>query len=257
MPTTTPSDAGVANWLPLVALAAMALLGLAMLLFGRVIHRAVLALIGVGVGLVVGGELARQFNFHPLLGGAALALTLGILGIVLARLFWAVVAAAFAVCLVAGATVGDQMRAEVEANPALKAAVEQGPLQASKEARQAVQAAVNHAVQKRSTVATVSAAVAALVGLVIGFFLPRAAVVVLTSLIGAAMLASAVGAGAVFLFHQPSERNSLAITIGFCAVLLLGLVVQSIAEIRSRRSEEESQEQEPAEPKRKTPAKAE
>ncbi len=253
MPTTMPTVAGLASWLPLLALVAAAMLGLAMLLLGRVVHRAVLGLVGAAAGLVLGGGLAKQLNFHPLLGGAVLAIALGILGVVLARVFWAVVAAALAASLVAGATYGEQMRTELEKHPALAASADRGAVQAVRDAGQAVQAAGESAWQKRSTTALASAAAAALAAMAVGWFLPRATVVVLTSLIGAALTCAAVGAAVVFHFGLSLQQHPVAVAVCFGVLLLLGLVAQVFGEVRSRGKGEEPDEETPAEMKKTAP----
>jgi len=64
-------------------------LGLLLLLWGRSLHRIFLGLVGAGVGYLVGGMLAGMMNLNPLIGQAAIGLTLAVVFFIAARLIWA------------------------------------------------------------------------------------------------------------------------------------------------------------------------
>jgi hypothetical protein len=64
-------------------------LGPLLILWGRVLSRPVLALAGVGIGLVLAPSLARQFGIDPTLAAVLVAVIFAAVGAVAARLIWA------------------------------------------------------------------------------------------------------------------------------------------------------------------------
>lgn len=79
--------------------AGLLLIGVALVLWGRRLARLAAALVGVGIGVLLAGPLAGAMNIRFLWAALLLAVVLGLLGIVLARLIWALTAAGL---LVAG-----------------------------------------------------------------------------------------------------------------------------------------------------------
>jgi len=78
------------------ATAAAIATGAAILLWGRIIHRALLVVIGFFAGVFAGGAIALQIGLNPIIGQAVGAFVLAIVGLVCARVIWAVLVAATA-----------------------------------------------------------------------------------------------------------------------------------------------------------------
>ena len=93
MPTSLPSDpfAALGGWL-LVATLGTLVLGAGLLLWGRVVHRILLLGVLAAVGLVLGGSLAGRFGLETWAGRLIAAVVTGLLGFLLARAIWSVVA---------------------------------------------------------------------------------------------------------------------------------------------------------------------
>ena len=112
MPTTMPGDLESIRML-VEAVRSMAtvvvvpiavgagLVGLALLLWGRILHRAALVLIAFPMGMGLGAILAEQIHVNVWLGVFAVAVTLTILVIVLARVVWALLAGFWLACFAA------------------------------------------------------------------------------------------------------------------------------------------------------------
>ena len=108
-------------WPALVVAVSALGVGVALLLWGRILHRAALALVGAAAGLAVGGSLAAAISVEPLVGRLVGAVALGLLGLVAARIVWAVLAGSLTgvsaawvmarLVEVDSAAVGDKVRA--------------------------------------------------------------------------------------------------------------------------------------------------
>jgi len=233
MPTTIPSDWSTLGTTWLVgAIAAGVLVGLVMLLWGRLFHRALLVLLAAGVGLALGGRFGPQIAVSAWLAQLASAVTLGVLALVLARLAWSVLAglhtSVMAVVVVAVWVLGVSLAATQPATGT-------GPAEYLRTVQQDARALwANHALA-----ANLTAILAGLSGAVAAFLLPRATVICMTSVLGAALLLTAGGLIVATWFPDlladplASNRTVLAGLIG--GVLLLGLLFQMIGEIRARR----------------------
>ena len=238
-------------WLPAV-MTAVAVVGVAMLLWGRLLHRGLLVLLAAGAGLVLGGHYGRQIGLNVLLGQLAGAISLGLLGLVLARLVWAVMAgvhvAAVAAGLVAALYLGVQL-APVATQPAMG-----GDLVAhGRAAVEHLAAALTKDDLVTLNVAMISAGVA---GLIVAFLLPRAAVVVMTSLLGAGLLSVPL-AVATRLWVPPLDRRDVALGITG-GLLVVGVLFQVAGAMRGRRKgQEEDDEQAEGKTRRKAPSEAE
>jgi len=200
-------------------------LGLAILLWGRHLHRALLVLIAFPMGMGLGAILADKIQLNTWLGVLAVAISLTILVIVLARVVWALLAGLWLAGVAAGVAgmlalgsiaVTTQPGWNPNAQALAQAAWNAGPL--------------------AITAAGVGAGVA---GLILGLFLPRATVIVVTSMIGASLLSDAVltltsmGAPAFLNRMLASPWLLTGISVG---ILLLGIVYQSIGEVRAKRA---------------------
>ncbi len=241
MPTTMPAaiqpladlfnraiDGLIAQGTTVMVLVAVGvgLLGVAMLLWGRILHRAVLVLIAFPMGMGLGAILAEWLKLNVWLGVFPTAVTLTIMVIVLARVVWALLAgfwlAIFAAVLTGLLLLGDL-------SPATQPGWNPTPIDLARSAW-----AVNN-------LALVAAFVGAgVAGLILGLFLPRATVIAVTSMIGASILSdSAVwltGLWAPNLLARMAESQWLT-TSAFVGVLLLGILYQSVREVRAKRAE--------------------
>jgi hypothetical protein len=213
------------------------LVGLALLLWGRILHRAVLVLIAFPMGMGLGSILADRFDLNAWLWLTvfSVAVTLTILVIVLARVVWALLAglwlAVFAASLTAWLMLGD-----------LTPATQSGWDPTMGSLAQSAWAVGSLAI----TAASVGAGVA---GLILGLFLPRATVIAVTSMLGATLVG-----GAVLKLTDLLAPNLLArmaasqwlMTGIFAGVLLLGILHQSIREVRAKRAEAKSDDDDDA-----------
>ncbi len=208
----------------------VSLVGVAMLLWGRVLHRAVLVLIAFPMGMGLGAILAERLGLNVWLGVFAVAVTLTILVIVLARVVWALLAglwlAVFATVLTGWLVLGDLTPATQPGwNPTMESLARSawavGSLQI--------------------TAAGVGAGVA---GLILGLFLPRATVIAVTSMLGASLLSDAAlkltGMAAPGALARMQASPLLTAGI-FAGVVLLGILYQSIREVRAKRAEAKAQ----------------
>lgn len=253
MPTTMPTDIeslkalleGIAALgtaaLVLITIGA-GLVGLALLLWGRVLHRAVLALIAFPMGMGLGAILADQIHLNTWLGALTGAITLTILVIVLARVVWALLAGLWLGALAA-------MIAGILCLGDITPATQPGWNPTYQSLAQAAWDAGNLAI----TAAGVGAGVA---GLILGLFLPRATVIAVTSMLGASLLFDAVltltGLWAPSFLDRMLANPLLTMGIG-AGVMLLGVIHQSIGEVRAKRARAAADEDEAPADIRKPP----
>jgi len=201
------------------------LVGLALLLWGRVVHRAVLVLIAFPMGMGLGAILAERIELSIWLGALTGAVTLTILVIVLARVVWALLAglwlAALAAAIAGVLCLGDITPAT---QPVWNTTCQS--------LAQSAWGAGNLAI----TAAGVGAGVA---GLILGLFLPRATVIAVTSMLGASLLSGAAlrltGLWAPSFLARILASPLLTMGVG-AGVLLLGVIYQSIGEVRADRA---------------------
>jgi hypothetical protein len=208
------------------------LVGLALLLWGRILHRAVLVLIAFPMGMGLGAILAEQLGLNAWLWLTvfSVAVTLTILVIVLARVVWALLAglwlAIFAASLTAWLMLGDLTPATQPGWDPTMGSLAQSAW----------------AVGGLAVVAALAGAGVA--GLILGLFLPRATVIAVTSMLGATLVGGAVlkltGLLAPNLLARMAANQWLTTGI-FAGVLLLGILHQSIREVRAKRAEAQAQ----------------
>jgi hypothetical protein len=217
------------NTVTIMLAAGVGLVGLALLLWGRIVHRAALVLIAFPMGMGLGAILADRVELNVWLGVFAVAVTLTILVIVLARVVWALLAglwlAVFAAAVTGWFMLGDLTpSAQPGWNPTMESLIRSawdvGSLQI--------------------TAAGVGSGVA---GLILGLFLPRATVIAVTSMLGATIL----GVAALKLTGMAApgalagmQANPPLTTGIFAGVLLLGILYQSVREVRAKRAEAEA-----------------
>ena len=235
MPTNVPSEtlAALGAW-ALLGLAVAVAMGLGLLLWGRLLHRGLLVIVAAITGLVLGGTFSPQIGLDPILGRLGAAVALGLLGLVLARAVWAALAGA----VVAAVTFA------IVSVVVLHVPLPQVPPGTAQDVparyKAATTQAVAEAMDRRNPlllVATVGAGVAAVVG---GFLLPRATVIVMTSLLGSSLLMAAGSFAAMTwlpsLLMGGSPRAPQILNGIAAGLLVLGIGFQTFAEFRSGRS---------------------
>ena len=206
--------------------------GLALLLWGRILHRAALALVGAAVGLALGGGLAAAISVEPLLGRMVGAVVLGLLGLVAARIVWALLAggltgagAAWVMAwLVAGDSpaVGDKV-------PVAQTATDQAFAEWFKTNWETAFVCLGTVWEKHTAMVVLVLAPAVAVPLIICLIRPRLGRICMTSLLGAGAIVFALLFGASRI--QPSLWQAALVhglwLAGACAVLTIaGLVFQ-------------------------------
>lgn len=241
MPTTMPGDLeslrmlveavrSLATVVVVPIAVGAGLVGLTLLLWGRILHRAVLVLIAFPIGMGLGAILAERLGLSVWLGVFSVAVTLTILVIVLARVVWALLAglwlAVFAAFLTGWLMLGDLTPAS---QPGWDPTME----------------SLARSAWAVGSLAMVAAFVGAgVAGLILGLFLPRATVIAVTSMLGASILSNTAvlftGLWAPNLIARMAANQWLTTGI-FAGVLLLGILYQSIREVRAKRAEAQAQ----------------
>lgn len=220
------------------------LVGLSLLLWGRIVNRAVLVLIAFPMGMGIGSILAEKLGLSAWLWltvfSSAAALT--VLVIALARVVWALLAGLLLGTLV-GFTVAWLMLGDL--TPASQPGWNPTPMDLAQSA---------WAVGGLKIVAAMAGAGAG--GLVLGLFLPRTTVIAVTSMLGATVLCGAVAALAGMAAPEAVARMQAypLLTMGvFAGVLLLGIIHQSVSEVRARRAKAKSDDDDAPKDVRKPP----
>lgn len=180
-----------------IAIAGGLLLGVALLLTGRVIHRAFLALAGAGAGFVISTIIAERLKMDPSLSRLLIAIALGIVGMACARWIWAVIAAVLAAggtSIAVGAYLGSKA---MTVSGIFKSADTFGAYVQS--AGQSYLTAIQDIWSLNPAVTGAVIAVAGLILLVLFAMMPRLGAVVMTSVAGAVIMvgASLILAGAI------------------------------------------------------------
>ena len=107
MPTSMPTDIeslsrsieafwSLATWIIASVGVGLAVVGACLLLWGRVLHRAVLVVVALPIGMALGGVIAQRIDVAQwqwkLATSLTVAIALAVLAMVLARVVWAVLA---------------------------------------------------------------------------------------------------------------------------------------------------------------------
>jgi len=179
-----------------VLAAACIILGAVLVLWGRLLGRAVMTFVGAGAGFLLAAPLTQRLSTPFSITLVAIVFTLSIMGLVTARALWALVAgslgagAGLIVLLCRG---GNMLSATTR--PALDSALP--PFKAWVVASSQYAWTSAEVLWKSGTPQVlVVVGCAALVPLVLAMVWPRAALIVLTSLVGAMVMASGLGLAA-------------------------------------------------------------
>ena len=219
-----------------------ALLAVAMLVWGRLVHRGFLILIAAGIGFVLAGWICPLIEVDVLVGGIVAALSLGLLAIVLARVVWAMLAATLLAAVAAGAVVAYYWP-EVSTQPAT--IIDQMDFTAyTASLAEAGGDWFRSTWATRAAVLLASIGVGGLTTLAVGLLLPRATAVCMSSVVGACLLASAVllavGQGRPAIWDA-AWRNLDLLGAGVAGIALAGMVIQWVGLIRANRRAAEAE----------------
>lgn len=245
MPTTLPAEsfaeltrsvlriAGTVGTVGAIGLVVVsALVGVALLLWGRVLHRALLVLVALPVGLAGGWALGPTIQVNPLVAGLVAGVALAVLAIVLARLLWAILAGLH----VAGLVLAAMVLWYLDAPLAASQPAGQGDVLA--QGQVLAQQAFQSVFAEHAAAICLATALSGLASLVVAFMLPRATVICMTSLLGAGKLSWTGGLAAMLWMPSLSGHVSANPYVSgglIGGLLLVGIVFQSAAELRARR----------------------
>ena len=200
--------------------------GACLLLWGRHLHRAVLVIVAFPVGVTLGAMMADKFGLARWMGILAVTVSLTLLVMVLARVVWAFVAASWLAGLAASIVVYFLLGQALAGSQ---------PEHWHPSAESLIQAAW----ARGDVLITASIVASGIAGLLIGIFLPRATVILITSLIGASL--AALGATVLLAVGDSRLLDSLTanqpLTTGlYAAIVLPGVLYQSVREARDKRA---------------------
>lgn len=233
------------------------LVGLLLVLWGRKLHRPFLVLVGAGAGFLVAPLLTAQLGMaqHENAVRFVAVFALAILGLVLARVLWALLAGALGT-LAAAAGISYRMASLVlEHRPADFQWPAQGLEEWASSVCQYFAAWIAALVQVLPPMMFVFAAACVAVPLLIVLVWPRLGVIVMTSLVGAGLAVAGVCLAGV------QARADLWATLGghwpvlaaaAGVLMLLGWVVQGRSALKQAKARREQESQEPSD---KPPAK--
>lgn len=231
------------------------LVGGAMLLYGRKLHRIFLAAVGFCVGALLAGPIARHFNWPVWVTRAILGAVIAALLAVSARAVWVLLLAALVLAVAGGILVG------VYGPDALDEAGPVPDLAPEAPAQRVIDAYTNYTgrlweafFQPRQTLIVLVLAGSATAGAVAGVLLPLCSVILLTALLGA--LCTVAGGMTALLTARPTLWQATAHHWLIPVCIVAGLAIVSVvrqgrAAIREKKrkvGEEPSDEPDEADP---------
>lgn len=245
------------QWL-YVCFAVTVVLGAALLLYGRMIGRPYMMLLGVGVGLALARPLAVRAGFNILGVQIALPIVLAVAGLLLGPIAWAVVMGLMFAAAGTSLTIWRHWPEVFEKFYAAGIAfVGEGETGQLREFKQAFASIWRGHSQEIMIVAAVS--MAALI--IIGLLKPVITTIFMSSFAGAFQVlvgVSLILVAADSTMSQKIDQRWQVLVILMLAMMLFGIVFQFCGDIRaaSRRAEKEKQKDQP-EAQSATPADAE
>jgi hypothetical protein len=180
--------------------------GLVLLLWGKLVGRAFWALAGAGAGYFCGQAIAAPLEVDPRIGQAVGAGVLALVGLVGARVLWALLAAAVISAAATVVVTVKTLPSLVETVPTLESSGDR-PLEYATKFWQYVLNCLQPLWENKSTLLLTVWAVAAGLPLVIALLRPRLTAIVMTSLLGAIGLVLGAAIGCVLA--APSIEPSL------------------------------------------------
>jgi hypothetical protein len=222
------------------------LVGALLLVFGRMVHRGVLAVAGIGLGVLLGPMVAASVGVDVLIARVAMAGVLGTLGVVGARLMWVLGLTALAVSLTgAGVVLYHMQWVPLSDLPEFRSDLAEtwpGFLLATWHYLHGIGLQVYH----RNAMVLGSSAVAVGVAAgVVGLLLPTCCTVFMTALLGAlVVIAAAQGAFLAGAGHAVPEAMGRPI-IALSSIVVLaaaGWVVQGIGAHKAARKAKKKKE---------------
>ncbi len=226
---------------------AAALIGVALLVWGRLAHRGFLVLLAAGLGLLAGRWAAGVIHVHVLLAELVVAVSFGLLAVVLARLVWAILLGGVGAVVAAGVVALHRLPAD--AAPATRQAATADFGAYLETLTEALHEWAVSAWAADGVTLTVAACLAGMALLVAGFCLPRVAAVFMSCLVGTLLLAGAsalVAAQVREAWWTAAWQNPRPCAAAAGGVMLLGMLVQAVGAVRAGKAKKP-----PAEPKPK------
>lgn len=224
--------------------------GLALLIWGRRLHRFVAVAVGVGVGLLLAPLLAAELDFGLLTAQISLAVTVGLIFVLIAPVLWPAVLAALAAGAALTVAVERYLPSvPAEQRPTMPSPAEMSLAEWAERAGAALSEAANAVWQNHTLVALVAMAGAGAMILVLGLLARRLAKIVAMSLLGAALAvaggvliwSSLEGSGWSRTFRWPIWP--LAIGGGLCVLGIVWQYWRAMRQERRRQEQKEDQEQ--------------
>ncbi len=248
------SDLGL-SWTLLCALSAgMFAVGVVLLLWGWMVHRALLVLIGCGAGYLLGWPLAARFDWPVLITQGSLAVVLAILLACFARIVWALVLAVILASLVGGVVLHlnwSDVAEKAGTPPELHE--DQQLDEYVKSCREYSHSAWKALWDQHYALLIAAASASGAMGLLIGLILARFTRILMTSLIGADLVVCGALLG---LITARSELLSQLLRYRYvpslvsAGLLIVGMVVQYRSALAAER-EEQGEEASPVEKRKK------
>ena len=240
--------------------AGLLIAGAAMLLYGRKLHRVFLAAVGLCIGALLAGPIARQFDWPVLVTRAILGAVVAALAAVSARAVWVLLLASLALAVAGGVLLsayGEQALDDAGPAPQLAPdAPSETVIQAYTDYSERLWRAF---FQPRQTLIVLVLAGAATGGAVAGVLLPQFTVILLTALLGA--LCAVAGGLTALLAVRPAAWQATARTWLIPVSILAGLTVVSIVRQwrsaireKKRKADEEAEGAEDGKAPAKAPA---
>ncbi|MGC9453680.1 MAG: hypothetical protein ACP5HU_02340 [Phycisphaerae bacterium] len=226
-----------------IASAASLVVGAAVLLWGRHLHRALLVLVAAGLGVLLAGPIAAHFGWNLVVLRVVLAVALGITALLAARVVWAVLAAGLTVLVIGSIFLWSSVYRSGESFAAAEA-----PESASKWLTETARVCFD--ALNQTTAMPLAIAVAFTVGgavLVIMFIRPVAARILMTSVVAAVVLMGGLLLAALRVresLWQTAWTHAYVPAAGTAALILVGWVWQFIYERRERRQKKKEQQDE-------------
>ena len=234
--TPPPSPAPMCTQVQLVGFGVIGIVvGLALLLWGHKLARVLIVLVGAGVGFAIAGAMSRRIGARLDVTRGVMVFCLATVGLVTSRIAWSVGAAAIAAAVVAVAVLAC-VDAGALGGPNDAAVGNTG--QWACEYGQHVWAALAKSLSDYAIPWSLGIGAASGAVLLVVLVWPRPGQIILTALIGA--LALLGGAMLLALRFRPEmwlrafEKPWYALS-GVAALLLIGLIVQSLQAVRAAR----------------------
>ena len=252
-----PTLGGSLAW-PIAASALI--VGAVLLLWGAKLHRVALALTGAGAGALIGGAVVRRWDIGmgPLWGQIAGALILALVGVICARLIWALLAAGFTAS-VAGVILASKFPVAASSpGPGAPAMPSQEHLAWLYKTWLWIRDSLSGAWDDHMFLLLMVLLPTAFVPFLVALIRPRLGRILMTSLLGAWCVVFALLLCASRIeaeYWQRGQASALALAAVVTVLMLGGLVFQYVRALSGKPEEDEEEQATPPEKKPESKAK--